>query len=294
MKITIIGSTGQLGTDLVKALRGKHEVIGLTHQDLEVTDYNSCLILKKDRPDIIINTAAFHKTDQCEDEPLKAFSVNAVGARNIATVSKEIGATATFISTDYVFDGSKKEPYTEDDVPNPINTYGISKLAGELFTKQNPKHYIVRISSLFGVAGASGKGGNFVETMITKAKKNEPLSVVDDVWMTPTYTKDAARVIQEIVEKRLPSGIYHASNQGQCTWFQFAEEIFRLAGLDSPLNPIRTSQQPTKAHRPSFSAMKSTRLSKHGIQTREWKEALADYLAEKGHMSKTGFTEEMR
>lgn len=294
MKITIIGSTGQLGTDLVKALRGQHEVIGLTHKALEVTDYNSCLILKKDRPSIIINTAAFHQTDQCEDEPLKAFFVNAVGARNIARVSKEIEATVTLISTDYVFDGSKKKPYTEDDAPNPINTYGISKLAGELFTKQNPKHYVLRLSSLFGVAGASGKGGNFVETMMTKAKKNEPLSVVNDMWMTPTYTKDAARVIQEIIEKRLPFGIYHASNQGQCTWFQFAEEIFRLAGLNPTLKPIRTSQQQTRARRPAFSALKSTKLPKHGIQTREWKEALADYLVEKGHVSRTGLTKEMR
>jgi dTDP-4-dehydrorhamnose reductase len=294
LKITIIGSTGQLGTDLVKALRDKHEVIGLTHQDLEVTDYNSCLILKKDRPDIIINTAAFHKTDQCEEEPLKAFSVNAVGARNIATVSKQIEATVTFISTDYVFDGFKKKPYTEDDAPNPINAYGISKLAGELFTKQNPKHYIVRLSSLFGIAGASGKGGNFVETMMTKAKKNEHLSVVNDMWMTPTYTKDASRVIQEIIEKRLPSGIYHASNQGQCTWFQFTQEIMRLAGLHPTLKPAETSQQQTKARRPSFSALKSTRLSKHGIQTREWKEALADYMIEKGHIGKTGLTKEMR
>jgi dTDP-4-dehydrorhamnose reductase len=294
VKITIIGSTGQLGTDLVKALRDKHEVIGLTHQDLEVTDYNSCLILKKDRPGIIINTAAFHKTDQCEDDPLKAFSVNAVGARNIATVSKEIEATVTFISTDYVFDGSKKKPYTEDDAPNPINTYGISKLAGEFFTKQNPKHYIIRLSSLFGIAGASGKGGNFVETMMTKAKKNEPLSVVNDMWMTPTYTKDAARVIQEIIEKRLPSGIYHASNQGQCTWFQFTQEIMRLAGLTATLNPIKTSQQQTKARRPMFSALKSTRLVKHGIQTREWKGALADYMVEKGHIGKTDLIKEMR
>lgn len=284
MKITIIGSTGQLGTDLVKGLQGRHEVIGLTHQDLEVTDYDSCLILKKDRPDIVINTAAFHKTDQCEDEPLKAFSVNAVGARNIATVSKEIEATVAFISTDYVFDGSKKEPYTEDDAPNPINTYGISKLAGELFTKQNPKHYIVRVSSLFGVAGASGKGGNFVETMITKAKKNEPLSVVDDMWMTPTYTKDAAKVMQEIIEKRLPFGIYHASNQGRCTWFQFAQEIMRLAGLTSTLKPIETSQQQTKARRPAFSVLRSKKLQTYGIQAREWKEALADYMVEKGHL----------
>ena len=293
MKITIIGSTGQLGTDLMKVLFGKHEIIGLTHKDLEVTDYNSCLILKREPPDIIINTAAFHKPDQCEDEPLKAFFVNAVGPRNIAVVSKEIEATVVFISTDYVFDGSKKEPYAEDDVPNPINTYGVSKLAGEFFTKQNPKHYIMRLSSLFGLAGASGKGGNFVETMITKAKKNEPLNVVNDMWMTPTYTKDAAKVIQEIIEKKLPFGIYHASNQGRCTWFQFAEEIFRLAGLNPTLNPIRTDQQQTKAHRPAFSVLKSTRLSKHGIQTREWKEALADYMFEKGHVGRTDLTKEM-
>jgi len=294
MKIAVIGSTGQLGTDLVKSLRDKHEVIGLTHKDLEVTDYDSCLTLKKDRPDVIINTAAFHKTDQCEDEPLKAFSVNALGARNIATVSKEIEATAAFVSTDYVFDGSKKKPYTEDDAPNPINTYGISKLAGELFTKQNPKHYIVRLSSLFGIAGASGKGGNFVETMMAKAKKNEPLTVVNDMWMTPTYTKDASRVIREIMEKQLPSGIYHASNRGQCTWFQFTQEIMRLAGLNPTLKPTETSQQQTKARRPSFSALESTRLSKYGIQTREWKKALADYMVEKGHIGNAGLTEETR
>jgi dTDP-4-dehydrorhamnose reductase len=290
VRIAVIGSTGQLGTDLMKTLREKHEVTGLTHQDLEVTDYNSCQILKENRPDIIINTAAFHKTDQCEDEPLRAFSVNAVGARNVAAVSAEIEATATFISTDYVFDGSEKEPYTEDDAPNPINTYGISKLAGELFTKQNPRHYIVRLSSLFGVAGASGKGGNFVETMITKAKRNEPLSVVNDMWMTPTYTKDAARIIQEIIEKRLPFGIYHGSNKGRCTWFQFAEEIMRLTGLNPTLKPIDTSQQQTKARRPAFSALRSTKLPAYGIQAREWKKALTDYLVEKGHLSKASLT----
>jgi len=293
LKIAIIGSTGQLGTDLVKALRSKHEIIGLTHQDLEVTDYDSCLILKKDRPDIIVNTAAFHKTDQCEDEPLRAFSVNAVGARNIAMVSTEIKATATFISTDYVFDGSKKEPYTEEDAPNPLNTYGISKLAGELFTRQSPKHYVVRVSSLFGVAGASGKGGNFVETMITKAKENESLSVVNDMWMTPTYTKDAARIMQEIIEKRLPFGVYHGSNQGPCTWFQFAQEIMRLAGLNPTLKPVKTSQQQTKARRPAFSALRSTKLQTYGIQAREWKEALADYLVEKGRLNRTSLAKEM-
>jgi dTDP-4-dehydrorhamnose reductase len=284
MKITIIGSRGQLGADLMKVLQHEHEVVGLTHKDIEVTDYNNCLILKEYHPNVIINTAAFHKTDQCEEEPLKTFSVNALGAKNVATISKEIEATNVFISTDYIFDGSKKEPYTEDDIPTPINTYGISKLAGELYTEQNPKHYIIRLASLFGIAGASGKGGNFVETMITKAKKNEPITVVDDMWMSPTYTKDAAATTKKIIELNLPFGTYHTTNQGYCTWFQFAKEIFKLTGLNPTLKPTKTNQIQMKAKRPRFSALKTLKLPKYGIQMREWKQALHDYLIEKGHI----------
>jgi dTDP-4-dehydrorhamnose reductase len=284
MKTIIIGSTGQLGTDLTKVFQDEHEAIGLTHKEIEVTDYKSCLILKKHNPDLIINTAAFHKTDQCEEEPLKTFSINALGARNIATISKEIGATTIFISTDYVFDGSKDESYTEDDLSNPINTYGISKLAGELYTKQNPKHFIIRVASLFGVAGASGKGGNFVETMITKAKKNEPITVVDDMYMSPTYTKDAAITIKKIIESKLPFGTYHATNRGYCTWFQFAQEIFQITNLTPNIKPTKTHNLKMKARRPKFSALTSIKLPKYGIHMREWKQALHDYLTEKGHI----------
>lgn len=283
MKIIVIGSTGQLGTDLMKTLRLEHQAIGLTHENIEVTDYSSCLILKKHKPDVIINTAAFHRTDQCEEEPMKTFSVNALGAKNVTTIAKEIEATSTFISTDYIFGGSKNKPYTEDDIPNPINTYGISKLAGELYTKQNPKYYIIRLASLFGLAGASGKGGNFVETMIMKAKKKETITVVDDMWMSPTYTKDAATTIKKIVELKLPFGTYHATNQGYCTWFQFAKETFRLLHLKPDLSPIKTRQLEIKAKRPRFSALRSKKLPKYGIQMSEWKEALKEYLIEKGH-----------
>jgi len=269
----------------MKALQDEHEVVGLTHQDIEVTDYNSCLILKEHYPDGIINTAAFHKTDQCEEEPLKTFSVNAIGTRNVATISKEIKATTIFISTDYVFDGSKNSPYTEDDTPNPVNTYGISKLAGELYTKQNPQHYIIRLASLFGVAGASGKGGNFVETMITKAKKKEHINVVDDMWMSPTYTKDAALAIRKMIELKLPFGTYHATNQGYCTWFQFAKEIFKILDLHPTLSPIESRQLKMRAKRPRFSALHSTKLPKHGIRMREWQQALHDYLVEKEHIN---------
>jgi len=284
MKIAVIGSTGQLGTDLVKVLGATHEVIGLTHNDLEVADHDSCLILKKHKPDMVINTAAFHKTDQCEEEPLKTFSVNALGARNVAMITKEIGATAVFISTDYVFDGSKKEPYTEDDVPAPINTYGISKLAAEHFTRQNPKHYIVRIASVFGKAGASGKGGNFVETMITKAKNNDPITVIDDMWMSPTYTKNASSIIKEIAEKQLPYGVYHATNRGYCSWYQFAEQILQLTGLTPELTPIKTEQLTMKAKRPQFSALKSIKLTNYDMEVPTWQEALREYLVEKGHI----------
>lgn len=139
----------------------------MAHRDIGVSDYHGCLLSKEHQPEIILNTAAFHKIDQCEEEPLKTFQVNAVGAKNVAEISMEIGAVTVYISTDYVFDGLKNSPYTEDDTPNQINTYGISKMAGELYTRQNPKHYIFRVASLFGVAGASGKGGNFIEAFLS-------------------------------------------------------------------------------------------------------------------------------
>lgn len=286
MKVAIIGSTGQLGQDLAKALQPKNEVIGLTHADIEVTNRESFPFLKDRKPDVVVDTAAFHKTDVCEDEPLKAFSVNSVGAKNVAEFSKEIGATAVFISSDYVFSGAKKQPYTEDDVPDPINAYGISKVAGELFTKLNPKHYVFRVASLFGVAGSSGKGGNFVETMIGKAKRNEAITVVGDMWMSPTYTKDAAHTMTEILERQLPFGTYHLTNRGQCTWFEFTQEIFHQTGLTPNLKSIPTSQNPTRAARPLYSVLKSAKLPKCGLEARDWQVALHDYLVEKGHIPK--------
>jgi dTDP-4-dehydrorhamnose reductase len=284
MKIAVIGSNGQLGTDLVKVIGTTHEVIPLTHAEIDVSDDSSCMILKDHQPNVIINTAAFHKTDQCEEESLKTFSVNALGARNVAKMSKEMKATCVYVSTDYVFDGTKKTSYNETDTPTPINTYGISKLAGECFTAQNPKHYIIRIASVFGQAGASGKGGNFVETMINKAKNNETITVVDDMWMSPTYTKDTSALLKQILEKQIPYGVYHGTNMGYCSWYQFAQEIFRLTGLKADLKPTKTDPNYGKAKRPEFSALTSTKLSKYGLEPRTWQNALNAYLVEKGHI----------
>jgi dTDP-4-dehydrorhamnose reductase len=279
--VAVIG-IGQLGSDLVKVF---DDVIPLTHKEIEVADFSSCEVIKDIKPEVIINTAAYHKTDECEDDPEKSFLVNAIGARNIAKIAKDVNAVNIFISTDYVFDGAKGSPYSEDDVANPINAYGISKYAGELFTKYiSKKYYILRVSSLFGVAGASGKGGNFVETMISKAKSGSELNVVDDITMSPTYTVDASIAIKKIIESDLPYGIYHVTNDGFCTWYEFAKAIFEVTGISANLFPTTSDKYPTKAKRPMNSSLSIDKIKSHGIAMRHWKEALKAYLIEKRHI----------
>ena len=221
----------------------------------------------------------------CEDFPERTFNVNTIGAKNIAEICNKIDAINIYISTDYVFDGRKKKPYVEDDIPNPINTYGISKYAGEMFTKNYcSKYYIIRVASLFGVAGASGKGGNFIETMIKKAKNKEEIGVVDDMIMSPTYTKDAAEMIKRIIEKELPFGVYHVTNDGFCSWYGFTKEIFNVIGLSPTVKPIKTKNLTLKAKRPKFSALKNENIKKYGLEMRHWKEALRSYLKEKEYI----------
>lgn len=288
MKVLVIGSNGQLGTDLVQAFSAKPsmQVTGLTHNDLDVSDPSARSEIVGRRPDVVINTAAFHRTDACEDEPQRAFQVNAVGSRNVAVACKEAGALCVYASTDYVFSGEKNQPYTEDDIPGPINVYGVSKLAGEeLVSEYSPKHYIVRSSSLFGRAGASGKGGNFVETMIGKASRKEDISVVDDITMSPTNTMDLALGVGEMIEKQVPFGVYHLTNKGFCSWWEFAKEIVHMAGFDAVVNRTSSAAYPTRARRPKMSALVSTKLADHQIELRHWRDALRAYLQAKGHLS---------
>ena len=261
------------------------EPIAFLHKDLDVCDSSSCSKITGLKPDVVVNTAAFHKTDACEDDPLRAFQVNAVGSYNVSRVCNVVGAVHVYISTDYVFSGDKNAPYTEEDDPDPINVYGVSKLAGEgLASTYAPRHYIVRSSSLFGQAGASGKGGNFVETMIRKASNNEEIKVVDDVRMSPTNTSDLAEGIGKVVKGRLPYGVYHIVNAGSCSWWEFAREIVSMAGFDAPVIPTNSALYPTKAKRPQMSALSSTRLANYRISLRPWKDALRGYLQVKGHL----------
>lgn len=283
VKVAVLGSDGQLGSDLVKALKD-FEVLSYTQQDIEVTDPTSIEKLEEARPDVIINTAAFLKVDACEDGPFKAFNVNAVGSKNVAQVCKVIGCTYVYISTDFVFDGNKGDAYLESDYPCPINTYGISKLAGEQYAKISERHYIIRGSSLFGVAGAMGKGGNFVETIIKKSMNNEEIKVVDDIIMSVNYTIDAAEMIKTIISKDLPYGIYHIANAGHCSWHEFSKAILEMLGIKAKLTSIKVKDLAQKARRPKFSVLRSERLCDFGLEMRPWEEALRSYLREKGHL----------
>ncbi len=278
MKVALIGANGQLGNDLIATAPKKINLIPLKRADIDVTIREQVEeVIISIHPDLVLNTSAYVKVDIAEDEPEKAFLVNAVGVKNLAQACKKTGAVLLHISTDYVFDGKKiknKEPYTEEDIPNPINIYGISKYAGELIIQNYlEKYYIVRVASLYGKAGASGKGGNFVYTILNKAKKREPLKVIDDIYMSPTYTHDVAQKIWEIVLEQKPYGVYHITNSGYCSWYEFALKILEYAELTVDIKPVKHTEFKTKARRPLWSPLKSIK----GIKMRRWEEALKEF-----------------
>lgn len=287
MRIAVIGGNGQVGTDLVAAARAAGlDVLPLTHADCDVTDRASLDAAFRDlgEGDFVANTAAFHRTDACEDDPERAMAVNALGAFNAAAAASERGAGIVFVSTDFVFDGSKDSAYVESDVPKPINAYGVSKFAGEMLAAHaNPSHYVVRISSVFGAAGASGKGGNFVETIISKARAGAPIDVVDDIVMAPTYAADAGRLLVALLSTRAPFGVYHLANSGECSWFEFADAILADSGLGARARAISSADVAGKARRPRRSTLASEKLKALGLVARPWRDALDAYLVEKGY-----------
>ena len=288
MKVLVTGANGQLGAELCQAL-GDFQVTPLTHQDIEISDMNSVReAFSEHKPEIVINTAAYVRVDDCESNQDEAFLVNALGARNVAVAAQQIEAKLIHISTDYIFSGEGKPgntPYTEFDMPLPFSVYGKSKLAGEDFVRHLcQKHFIFRTSALFGVAGSSGKGGNFVETILRLAQEREELRVVNDQVFSPTYAKDLAQKITQLITTEY-YGTFHITNGGSCSWYEFAREIMNLARLKAPLIPITSNEHPQKARRPSFSVLDNYHLRLLGIDgMRPWQEALRDYMIQRGHV----------
>ena len=281
-KIAIIGSSGQLGTDLSRELgqRDAYELHTLDHSDIECADRQSVeSAILSIAPDIVLNCAAFVRVDESEDDPDSAFRVNALGAGYVARACSEIDAAAVYISTDYVFDGTRGTPYSEEDPPNPLNVYAISKLAGEFLVRNFCKsHFIVRSSGLYGTGGNQKGPANFIETMLSLAKNESPIRVVDDQILTPTFTKDLARAIVGLIDTDA-YGTYHVTNSGQCSWYEFGKAVFEISGLKPDYGPVSSKEYCTKALRPSYSALDNSRVHQLGIAPlRGWRDALAQYL----------------
>ena len=282
MKIALLGANGQLGTDLQKALQG-HSVTPLTIDEVDVTNHSRTRAVLMDlHPDVVLNTTAFHRVDDCETQADLAYAVNATAVLNLARLANELDALFVHFSTDYVFDGRSRQPYTETSEPIPESIYANSKLAGELIVRAySCKYLLIRTSGLYGRAGSMGKGGNFVETMLEKAKRGDSIRVVNDQVLTPTYTVDLARQTVRLLSTP-HRGLFHITSEGACSWFDFARKVFELAGVDANLSPTTADGCKAPAGRPGYSVVENARLKELGLnQMREWSEALAAYLDEK-------------
>lgn len=298
MRILITGASGMLGTDLVEALSKEHEVVGLDIKGSRFTVHGLrfivCDITDKEeiikaicdaRPEVVIHTAAYTDVDGCEKNPDLAYSINSSGTQNVALACQKCKAVMAYISTDFVFDGEKREPYLENDKPNPLSIYGKSKLEGEKYVSSLLDHYlIIRTSWLFGEHGK-----NFVDTILKLAKEKKELRVVNDQIGAPTYTKDLAQAIKHLLNliqdpgSRIQDlfGIYHISNSGSCSWYEFAQEILRVTSHELRVASISSEELNRPAKRPKFTVLDNSRYIKTvGKPLRPWQEALKEYLRE--------------
>jgi dTDP-4-dehydrorhamnose reductase len=283
MKILIFGSAGQLGRDIVTALAARHHLICPDHVAVPVEDAGAISQFVTDHhPELIVNAAAFHDVEKCEAEPARAFAVNALGPLYISRAAEKIAAPFYHFSTDYVFAGSQGRPYEESDCPLPCNIYGPSKLAGERFALATPAGgYVLRVGALYGAAPCRGKGGrNFVRTMIELCARDREIAVTDDEFITPTCTSDVARQLAHMIDAGAPPGLYHATSQGGCSWFDFAREIFKSLALKVNLRRARPGQFPMKTPRPAMSVLSNAALGRAGLDIMPtWEDGLANFFA---------------
>ena len=289
MKVAVLGANGQLGQDVAAAyIAAGDEVFSLTHQHLTIESLESVKQALQDiRPEVVVNTAAFHHVERCETETERAFEVNALGARNVALASAALGSKLVQISTDYVFDGAKNAPYVEEDMPRPLNVYANSKLAGEYFVRgANPRHFVMRVSAIYGLHPCRAKGGlNFVDTMLKLAQERDRLRVVNDEFVSPTSTVEIARQVVALGRTE-EYGLYPATAEGSCSWYEFAQTIFELTATRVALEPALPGEFGTKVTRPKYSVLENRALKNRSLNLfGHWKDGLKAYLAarEKAH-----------
>ncbi len=282
MKTVILGANGQLGFDLQQILQ-KWDLHLFSHRDLDICDYKRVEKELSDiEPELVINAAAYTAVDSCETEVEKTFSINTFAVRHLAIICGELDCKLVHFSTDYVFDGRQEMPYSEVDLPKPLNVYGASKLTGEYFVRQSCQdNIIIRTSGLFAAARSKDRGGNFVETMIQNASKGKTIKVVGDQVLSPTYGQDLARAVKELAQNNA-QGLFHITNEGHCNWFEFAQEIFRQIKMNPQMERITTEEYGADAPRPAYSVLSTQKfLSNSGWSLPNWQSGLSSYLAER-------------
>ena len=279
MKALVVGARGRLGSAVVHEFRAHTDVVALARSDLDITDEARVLArVTSESPDLIINCAAYNAVDDAQDDPMTALRVNAFGVRALARVAAAVDATLVHYGSDFVFDGRTDRPYVESDQPNPQSVYAMSKLLGEWFAADAPRQYVLRVESLFGQTG-SGRAGGSVAMIVARLKAGEEVPVFADRTVSPTHVVDAAAATRAIIERALPSGVYHCVNSGHCTWLELAEEAARMLGRRPRLKPITLDSVPLRAPRPRYSALSNETLASFGVTLPNWRDALSRSLA---------------
>jgi dTDP-4-dehydrorhamnose reductase len=279
MKILVLGARGQLGAAVARECALAHQVTALARDDLDITnDAAVATMVGRLRPEAIVNCAAYNNVDGAEDHPVDALNVNAFAVRSLARAAAAAGATLVHYSTDFVFDGTAAQPYTEDDLPNPRSVYAASKLLGEWFAADAPRAYVLRVESLFGQAPGVRPAKGSVASIRNAIAAGSEARVFEDRTVSPTYVIDAALATIRLIELNPPAGVYHCVNAGSCTWLEFAGELARLLDVEPRLIPVRMVDVPLKAQRPQYCALSIARLVSAGIPMPTWQDALARYL----------------
>ena len=276
MKTLVTGAAGQLGAEIVRLFDERGEVVALTRRELDLTDGRAVReIVVRARPDVVINCAAYNHVDRAEEEPEAALAVNAIAVRSLARGTEEAGAVLVHYSTDFVFDGTASRPYTEEDPPNPRSAYGASKLLGEWFARGVPRHYVLRVESLFG--GSPRKSS--VDKIFDALKDGREARVFADRTVSPSYVEDVARATSSLLERGAAPGLYHAVNGGLCTWLELAQEIARILAVEPHLMPVSVADVTLPAERPQYCALSNARLAAAGVAMPPWRDALARHVA---------------
>ena len=282
LRIVLFGGNGQLGSEIRRRWQGV-EIAAPSHAETDITDADAVRrAISQSGADLVVNCAAFHNVERCEAEPHNAFAANTLAVNAMAEVCAENGVTFLTVSTDYVFDGTLGRPYTEEDRPNPLSAYAASKYAGELLVQRlQSKAYIVRTCGVYGTNVSTTKGYTFIDRIIGSARAGEPLKVVRDQTVSPTYAGHLAEGLLQLLQADAPYGLYHMVNEGAVTWYDYASEALRAADIEYEIEPVSYNDWPSRVRRPAFSALENAKLHALGITMPDWRSGIRTYIADK-------------